>query len=182
MDPASASLQSNAAAAPARPSEARSEAEFDRLYRTSYPRVLGLVTVMVEDQFAAEDCVQEAFVRAYRAWDSWRGEGPLEGWLYGIAVNVARSYRRWRRLRQAGELVRRLGQPQTSVATDRALRIELLEALRRLPPEQAAAIVLRHYHGYSNRDIARVLDIPESTLASRLAKGKERLREELSGT
>lgn len=181
MDPApSIGLQPGSVAAPATAFEAGSNADFDRLYRTTYSRLLVLVTVMVEDQAAAEDCVQDAFVRAYGAWHTWRGDGPAEAWLYGIAVNVARSYRRWRRLRQAGELVRRLGRPNAAMASDHGLRAELVEALRRLPPEQSAALVLRHYHGHSNRDIARVLHVPESTVASRLAKAKERLRQELS--
>jgi len=55
----------------------------------------------------------------------------------------------------------------------------LLEALRRLPPKQAAVVVLRHLHGYSNREIAISLGIPEATVASRLAKAKARLRAEL---
>jgi len=156
------------------------EAEFDRLYRSTYSRLLVLVTVLVQDRAAAEDCVQDAFVRAYAAWHTWRGDGTAEAWLYGIAINVARSYRRWSRLRSAGELLRRLGQPRGVTAANEGLRAELVEALGRLPAEQAAAIVLRHYHGYSNRDIAAVLHLPESTVASRLAKGKERLRKALS--
>ena len=56
---------------------------------------------------------------------------------------------------------------------------DLFRALRKLPPDQAAAVVLRHHHGYTNREIAFALGSPESTIASRLAKAKERLREEL---
>src|SRR4029079_9363717 len=53
---------------------------------------------------------------------------------------------------------------------------DLAEALAKLPPKQAAAIVLRHYHGYTNRAIAQALGIPERTVASRLAVAKDRLR------
>ncbi|TMD00291.1 MAG: sigma-70 family RNA polymerase sigma factor [Chloroflexi bacterium] len=53
---------------------------------------------------------------------------------------------------------------------------DLAEALAKLPPKQAAAIVLRHYHGYTNRAIAQSLGIPERTVASRLAVAKDRLR------
>jgi len=51
-----------------------------------------------------------------------------------------------------------------------------LRSLRRLPTKQAAALVLRHYHGYSNREIAASLGVPEATVASRLAKGRKRLQ------
>jgi RNA polymerase sigma-70 factor (ECF subfamily) len=53
---------------------------------------------------------------------------------------------------------------------------DLAAALAKLPPKQAAVIVLRHYHGYTNRAIANALGIPERTVASRLAVAKERLR------
>jgi RNA polymerase sigma-70 factor (ECF subfamily) len=56
---------------------------------------------------------------------------------------------------------------------------DLATALAKLPPKQAAAIVLRHYHGYTNRAIAQALGIPERTVASRLAVAKVRLRDML---
>ena len=76
------------------------------------------------------------------------------------------------RLREAGELVRRLGRP-TPTADPSALAEQsaLLRSLRKLPTKQAAALVLRHYHGYSNREIAASLGVPEATVASRLANG-----------
>ena len=55
----------------------------------------------------------------------------------------------------------------------------MLRELRRLPPKQAATIVLRHLHGYSNREIASVLGVPESTIATRLAAAKKTLRARL---
>ena len=70
----------------------------------------------------------------------------------------------------------------TAMLGDRADPQEVVEhrdlatALAKLPPKQAAAIVLRHYHGYTNRAIAQALGIPERTVASRLAVAKERLR------
>jgi RNA polymerase sigma-70 factor (ECF subfamily) len=159
---------------------AGSDDDFDRLYRASYSKLLVLLSAILEDTAAAEDCVQEAFVRAYRSWRQWRGDAPAEVWLQRIALNVAKSHLRWSKLRQIEQIVRRLGNPRTSDSQPAGLRLELTEGLRRLPPEQAAAIVLRHYHGYSNREIAQVLGIPESTVASRLAKAKQRLRAELS--
>ncbi len=54
-----------------------------------------------------------------------------------------------------------------------------MAALAKLPPKQAAVIVLRHYHGCTNRAIAQALGIPERTVASRLAVAKERMRQML---
>jgi len=160
---------------------AGSDDDFDRLYRQSYSRVLYLLVGILGDHAAAEDCAQDTFVRAYRAWRSWKPDAPPEAWLHRIALNVARSYLRWRRLREVGELIRRLGQPETDAAPSLGLRSELLDALRKLPAEQAGVIILRHYHGYSNREIAHVLGTAESTIASRLATAKNRLKRELAG-
>ncbi len=132
------------------------------------------------DRAAAEDCVHDAFERAYRAWPSWRGDAPAEAWLHRIAINTAISYQRYARMREAGQVIRRLGRPApppdpTSVAE----RSDLIRALGKLPPKQAAAIVLRHHHGYTNREIAAALGVPERTVASRLMAAKARLRQVL---
>ncbi len=157
--------------------EPGSEADFERLYAASYGRLLGTLTGVLGDREAAEDCVQDAFVRAYRSWARWKPEAPAEAWLHRIALNVAISHRRRMRLREVGELVRRLGRPEAGANPyDPADHDELAAALRRLPPKQAAAIVLRHYHGYSNRELGHALGIPERTVASRLAAARERLR------
>ncbi len=156
---------------------AGSAVDFGRLYRSSYSRVLGTLVGVLGERAAAEDCAQETFVKAYQAWAQWRPDAPGEAWLHRIALNLAVSMQRRQKLREAGELVRRLGRP--APPPDPALaaeRSELAAALRRLPAKQSAAIVLRHYHGYSNREIAYALGIPERTVASRLAAAKSRLR------
>ncbi len=105
---------------------------------------------------------------------------PGRGLLHRIALNTASSFRHRSRLHEVGEVLRRLGRPKIADVSPVGLRSELVDALKRLPLEQAAAIILRHHHGYSNREIARVLEVPESTVAFRLAKAKERLRQELA--
>jgi RNA polymerase sigma-70 factor, ECF subfamily len=154
--------------------------DFDRLYRNSHDRVLRTILGILRDLPAAEDCVQEAFVRALRAWPRWRPDAPAEAWLHRIAINAAISYRRREHVRALGEIVLHLGRSAPStVAEDPAWSTELLTALRRLPPHQAAVIVLRFSHGYSNREIAVAFGVPESTVASRLAAAKAGLRKEL---
>jgi RNA polymerase sigma-70 factor (ECF subfamily) len=154
-----------------------SETDFERLYLRSRQRVLITLTGMLGNRAAAEDCTQEAFARAFKAWKSWRPEAPAEAWVHRIAINVAVSYWRRQRLREAGEIVRRLGQP-ASPPSPAALaeRSDLVRALRKVPPKQAAALVLRHFHGYTNREIAASLGIPERTVASRLAAARAQLQ------
>ena len=141
--------------------------------------MLGTVLALLRDRAAAEDCAQEAFLRAYRSWAEWKPAAPAEAWLHRIAINMAISWRRRERLREVGELIRRLGAPEQSETPDLAARWDLLRELRALPPKQAAALVLRHYHGYSNRDIAHALGIPERTVASRLIRARAQLQRRL---
>ncbi len=136
---------------------------------------------LLGDRQAAEDCAQDTFELAYRGWSSWRPDAPVEAWLHRIAINVAISDRRHQRLGQAGELIRRLGRP-ASPPDPAALaeRSDVVAALRKLPTKQAAALVMRHYHGYSNKEIAAAIDVPEQTVASRLAAARKQLQVTLS--
>ncbi len=159
------------------------EADFERLYQASYGKILGTLTAMLGDRAAAEDCAQDAFERAYKKWATWQPIAPAEAWVHRIAVNAAVSYKRKMRLREVGEVIRRIGRP--GVAPDPQVLAEnsdLAAALAKLPPKQAAVIVLRHYHGYTNRAIAQALGIPERTVASRLAVAKERMRQMLKSS
>lgn len=156
--------------------EAGNEADFERLYQASYGKILGTLTAMLGDRTAAEDCAQDAFERAYRRWPTWQSLAPPEAWVHRIAINAAISYRHKMRLRQVDEVIRRIGLPDLAPAPQDLEGCDLAAALAKLPPKQAAAIVLRHYHGYTNRSIAQALGIPDRTVASRLAMAKERLR------
>ena len=132
---------------------------------------------LLGDRATAEDCAQDTFERAYKSWASWRPDAPVEAWLHRIAINVAISDRRRHRIRQAGELVKRLGRPAPSPdPAAHAERSDLIRELRKLPTKQAAALVMRHYHGYSNREIATALGVAEQTVASRLAAARKQLQ------
>jgi len=140
--------------------------------------VFASLVLILRNPAAAEDAAQEGYLRAFRAWKSWKQEAPAEAWLYRIALNVAFTQRRREQLFQIGEVVRRLGRPRDPDPTDTA-QPDLVRELRALPPKQAAALVLRHLHGFTNREIATAVGIPERTVASRLAAAKTRLRARL---
>src|SRR5215467_7860173 len=130
--------------------------DFDRLYEATNHRLFATLVTLLRDRGAAEDCVQEAYLRAFKAWPHWRADAPAEAWLHRIAINVAVSHRRRERLREVGEVIRRLGLPADPDPAESVVP-ELVRELRALPSKQAAALVLRHLHGYSNREIANVL-------------------------
>ena len=151
--------------------------DFDRLYRDSYTKIYRTMLAVLADPAAAEDCTQDAFVSAFRAWGRWRPDAPAEAWLHRIAINAAVSYRRRAKLRSIAVILRRLGKPAAGpdpaqVVLDR----DLAAALRRLSPKLRAALVLRHYHGYTNREIAAAIGVSERTVNKRLRVAAERMR------
>jgi RNA polymerase sigma-70 factor (ECF subfamily) len=159
------------------PYEPGSAPDFDRLYRTAYPRVFRTLVAILADPAQAEDCAQDAFVQAFKAWKRWRPDAPAEAWVHRIAVNTAISYRRRAQLRSLPELLHRMGRPpQGTDPADVATEPDLLGALRSIPPKLAVAIVLRHYHGYNNREIATTLGVSERTVGTRLKQAAGRMR------
>jgi RNA polymerase sigma factor (sigma-70 family) len=151
--------------------------DFDRLYRDSYPRLFRSLYGILGNPAAAEDCVQECFVKAFQGWSRWRPDAPAEAWLHRIAINLAITHRRKERLREVGQLLIRLGRPgpgrDPSVEAETS---DLVDALRQLPAAQAAVIVLRHYHGYNNRELALALGVSERTVGARLALARTTLQ------
>jgi RNA polymerase sigma-70 factor, ECF subfamily len=155
-------------------------ADFDDLYRNSFGRVVRTLAGIVGSLEAAEDCAQEAFTRAFAAWPEWGGEVPAEAWLHRIAVNTAISHRRREQVRALPSLLWRLGIPRHEPdAADAAQSRAVLPELRRLPPKQAAAVILRFYHGYTNREIAAALGVSERTVGQRVADASKTLRARL---
>lgn len=163
-----------------RPYQPGSAADFERLYVESYPKILRTLTVILRDRPAAEDCTQDAFERAFRNWDKWQPIAPPEAWINRIAINAAISYKRKMRLREVGELIRRMGRPGIGADPQQLVeRRDLVEALGRIPVKEARTLVLRHYHGYTNRAIGKAFGVPERTIASQLWRAKGRLRVQL---
>ncbi len=159
------------------PYQPGNEADFERLYEASFSKIVATLTALLRDRAAAEDCAQTAFERAYKKWPTWQPFAPAEAWVHRIAINTAISHQRKMRLREADELVRRMGPPGYVLnSQDQTERYDLAAALAQLPPKQAAVIVLRHYHGYTNRAIAQAVGVPERTIASRLLTAKQKLR------
>ena len=144
------------------------EADFERLYQASYGKILGTLTAMLGDRSAAEDCAQDAFERAYKKWDTWQPIAPAEAWVHRIAINAAVSHQRKMRLREVGEVIRRIRRP--GLGPIRKTRLSAAIS-RTLSPSSRRSrqrpSLLRHYHGYTNRAIAQALGIPERTVASR---------------
>jgi RNA polymerase sigma factor (sigma-70 family) len=156
--------------------EPGSKEAFDRLYRDHYPRLVRTLFGVLGDAAAAEDCVQETFLRAFKAWPRFKPDRPIGAWLHRIALNTAISYRRKAKLREATELVLRLGRPAAvRTPSQQVVMDDIIRALGELGPKVSLTFILRHYHGYSNREIARGLGISERMVGVRLSRARSQL-------
>lgn len=159
----------------------------ERYQRRLYPTVLRLVG-SAED---AEDILQDAFVRAFEKLDQFQGDSSFYTWVYRIAVNLALSGHRRRRVR-----VLRLGRRGTaargthaldesadadpSTPLERAERERIVAAaLNRLGAEHRAVVILKDFDGRRYEEISEILQIPVGTVRSRLHRARCELRERL---
>jgi RNA polymerase sigma-70 factor (ECF subfamily) len=146
------------------------EAEFDDLYTSSFARITGQVYAMIGDRDEAQECVQEAFVRAWARRESLaRAEHP-EAWVRTTAYRIAVS--RWRRLRLARRPADRALSPATQTEAADETRVALVAALAHLPEKQRQALVLHHLCDLSVEAVAREVGAPEGTVKARLSRGR----------
>jgi RNA polymerase sigma factor (sigma-70 family) len=143
-------------------------------FRTAY-LVLG-------DAVEAEDAVQEAFVRAYRALDRFRDGVPFRPWLLRIAVNTARNRRRSAR-RRAGLRLRaeaRADRDATNPSAEAIVlageqRRLLLDAVNALAPDDRLVIGARYFLDLPEAEIAALAGVPSGTVKSRLFRARAKL-------
>jgi RNA polymerase sigma-70 factor (ECF subfamily) len=165
-----------------RDAQAGSEDALEALYRSHWSRSRRAAYLIVHDAAASEDIAQEAFLAAVRALDRFDRRRPFGPWLHRIVVNRAIDWTRRRTLR--GELAAedsnpRLAIPAAESTEGPALGDEVMQALRLLPLEQRALIVLRYLLDYTPGEIAAMLGLPRGTVNSRLRRGLDRLEEDL---
>ena len=143
------------------------------LYETEYPRLLRALLAICGDPDAAEDAVQEAFVKAHRT-----GLDRLErpgAWLLVVGTRAIHRTRRRRQVEDAKWAERGAAE---STGTDAvADRVDLLAALRQLPERQRTVVVARYYYGLSYDEIARLFSIKSGTVGATLHQAIERLRQ-----
>jgi len=159
------------------------EERFAELVRTHRDRALRLAWRLVGgDSAAAEDVTQDAFVRAYRGLDGFRGDASIETWFYRILVRQAYSYRRWRALRTlwTGTEWTEAVHPDVPVTGDPALRARIAAAIEGLTRSQREVFVLVHLEGFRVRECAEVLGKPVGTVKSHLHRALARLRAQLA--
>jgi RNA polymerase sigma-70 factor, ECF subfamily len=148
--------------------------EIEQIYRTRLPELCRVAAAISGSRQAAPDLVQEAFVRAVRRSDSFRGDGPLEGWLWRIVVNVASNSRRESLL---------VGLPQEERVPEVSLpaiaQAELATAMSLLSERQRLVLFLRYYADLDYATIAEALSISSGTVGATLTTGRAALEQAL---
>ena len=166
---------------------------FDQLV-SKYQRKLGrLLSRFIRDPAEVEDVSQEAFIKAYRALPSFRGDSAFYTWLYRIGINTAKNYlvAQGRRAPTSTEFdseeaetfesadqLRDINTPE-SLLLSKQIGETVNGAIDALPDELRTAIVLREIEGLSYDEIAGMMDCPIGTVRSRIFRAREAVAQKL---
>jgi RNA polymerase sigma-70 factor (ECF subfamily) len=165
---------------------------FDLLVLKYQHRVLKLVSRFVSDAAEAQDVAQEAFLKAYRALPSFRGDSAFFTWLYRIAINTAKNALVSSRRRPVdfdldlqdpeqydrNAKLKDVDTPEGVLLTEE-IREVVERAMQELPEDLRTAIVLREIEGMSYEEIAEAMDCPVGTVRSRIFRAREAIDKRL---
>ena len=159
-----------------------------------YQRKLGrLLSRFIRDAAEVEDVTQEAFIKAYRALPTFRGDSAFYTWLYRIGINTAKNFlvAQGRRAptttgfdseeaenMEGGSQLREMNTPETELMSKQVAQT-VNHTLQELPEELRTAITLREIEGLSYEEIAGIMSCPIGTVRSRIFRAREAIAEKL---
>ena len=173
---------------------------FDELVSSYGPKLYRFAYGLLGNHHDAEEVVQDAFVRAFHALDNFRGDSSFETWMHRITMNLARNKFHWNRRRGEGMKIS-LSDPESNPLEDGGdydlelpdathspdallekveLEDNVVKGIRNLPESLREAMILRHLKDMPYDQIASVLECKIGTVKSRIARGRELLREFLT--
>lgn len=142
--------------------------EIEEVYRRRYVAFRNALATVTGSSDTARDAVQDAFAEALRKRASFRGDGPLEAWIWRIALRLALATRKGADMLPLDEV----GEP---TLPEPDLDPVLADALMRLPPKRRLIVFLRYFGDLSYSQIALVCGISEGTVAATLAQARHDL-------
>ncbi|PKQ72998.1 RNA polymerase sigma factor RpoE [Aeromonas sobria] len=168
------------------------KAAFNLLVKKYQHKVVNLVAKYVNNPGDVPDVAQEAFIKAYRALPTFRGESAFYTWLYRIAVNTAKNYLTSQGRRPpssdveaddaesygGGEALQEVATPENLALTDEIQRT-VFAAIEALPEDLRTAITLRELEGLSYEEIAEIMDCPVGTVRSRIFRARDAIDKKL---
>ena len=157
------------------------EPVFESMLSSHGSEIFAFLWRMVGDGTEAEDCLQETFLRAFKAFPRLEAGANHRAWLYAIANNVARTYLKRRAGSDARMSVLEEDRPDGGASVEgiveRRQELEFVRrAVRTLPHKQWAALMLRKYHGLEYSEIAGALGCSEASARANVYQGLKRLR------
>jgi RNA polymerase sigma-70 factor (ECF subfamily) len=161
---------------------------FDTLVRRWERKLQGAIYRLVGPGDDVRDLSQETLLKAYRGLGTFKKEARFSSWLYQIALNVCRdrmrrtrgkSYVSFDELSEVGEAAGDAGPSALELIEARDLSRQVAAAVAALPEEQREVVVLKEYQGLTFLEIAETLDVPLSTVKTRLYRGLGQLRQQL---
>jgi len=154
---------------------------FERLYALHGDRMKSIAANLLGTTVDAEDAVQDAFLKAYRAAPGFRAGASVATWLYRILVNACYDQLRSRRRRAEAPLPDSVGDAPAR-DRDTPLRLSIESALGALPERERTAFLLCEVEGFSHREAAEILDVPEATSRTLLFRAKRQLQQGLAAS
>ncbi len=166
---------------------------FELLVEKYQHKLARLVSRLVRDPGEAEDVTQEAFIKAYRALPSFRGDSAFYTWLYRIGINTAKNFlvAKGRRAPTSTEVdaeeaegyesadqLRDINTPE-SLLLSKEIATTVNAAIESLPEELRSAIQLRELEGLSYEEISKLMDCPIGTVRSRIFRAREAIADKL---
>jgi RNA polymerase sigma-70 factor (ECF subfamily) len=161
-------------------------AAFDLLVLRYQNKIIHLVSRYVKDSHTAQDVAQEAFIKAYRGLERFRGESAFYTWLYRISINTAKNYlvsenRRFPKFEvdayeaeQFGDnpALKDIASPERILLSEE-IKIQVAATIETLPDDLKIAITLREVDGLSYEAIAESMSCPIGTVRSRIFRARE---------
>jgi RNA polymerase sigma-70 factor, ECF subfamily len=155
----------------------RSETEFEQIVMPHAAGLLRFARRLHNNGQAAEDLVQETLMLAWRGFRQLERENNARAWLYRILINA--SYGRGRKACRSPETIPLV--EKAGVSSSVLERLEVEQAFAGLSEEQRTVLLLTIVEGFTGREVAEMLSLPLGTVTSRLNRGRQALREVLSG-
>ncbi len=166
---------------------------FDLLVIKYQRKLARLLSHFIRDAAEVEDVTQEAFIKAYRALPSFRGDSAFYTWLYRIGINTAKNFlvSQGRKVPtieginnedaedfEDNSLLKEVNTPESELMSKQIAQT-VSNSLNALPEELRSAIVLREIDGLSYEEIATIMNCPVGTVRSRIFRAREAISEQL---
>ncbi len=149
------------------------QAAFAQLFEQYHAPILNYLHRMVSDRALAEDLTQDTFIKAYNALPRTNPDLAFKAWLYRIATNTAISHLRRGKIIKWLPFLTDRETPDEHIEKSVTRKMDITEALSKLPQHYATALLLRHYQGLSLAETAQALDVTENAAKLRLFRARK---------